>query len=601
MKKSFIERIFPHSPGSAGSLPRYNDDYSVSPPSSAASPPRIFLQDSSRASSSPDRRPRHASLSPSQHHSKLSSSLVRHDDPFLQVERAAKSLERTFQSLLDAQSEGLSAGGARLEEADNVSSVGSPTPTPSIATTPLSSGAVARPKTVPIRQPKPKKITLRGARRGLEKSMREFAALKQDELALIDQEVVARDDAIKQASDLRDRRQLLENDIHKIKSAENPAGLRSQVEAVEREIQQLEATLFELKSKHRVLVNQLREVESSRDSELSSYTASLALNDNQVKSFLKRPPVLQSLNASHDPGMYALKPERRTLQMAQEQWSNEVEALARRKVSVENEKRALEEGSELWHDAMRRIREFEKDLKTHTRELAAQSQSQLHQSSLEGEATGPATSGDGSMTVVLAKLSALISSLEEDFQHAEANSWNLLICAIGAELAAFEQARTLLQETAGIPSANSGSIESTGERSRHDRPVDDELHDDEPSPDLLSGQLEDMLERNGTRSPGESSNHSLEHTLREFGNPLDIGKQRTKDEVGGGLELGPLSGSGHHRPRQSPPQRDVPDGDVGLSYVPPAPSSIRPKPPDRRMTSESEDDEPGPEFLLSHD
>jgi hypothetical protein len=430
--------------------------------------------------------------------------------------------------------------------------------------------------------------------------MREFAALKQHELSLIDLEVVARNDAMQQASDLRDRRQLLENDIHKIKSEERPVGLRSQVEAVEREIQQLEATLFELKSKHRVLVNQLREVESSRDSELSSYTASLALNENQVKSFLKRPPVLQSLNAGHEPGMYALKPERRTLQMAQEQWSNEVEALARRKANVENEKSALEEGSKLWRDAMQRIREFEKDLKTHTRELAAQSQSQLHQSSFEGERAESATSGDLSMTVVLVKLSALISSLEEDLQHAEANNWNLLICAIGAELAAFEQARDLLQETAGIPSEISGSTEGIGERSRDEhRPVDDALHDDEPSPDLLGGQLEDMLERNRTGSPGHSSNHSLDDTLREFGNPLDKGKQRTKDEVGGGLELGPLSRSGHFRPRQFP-QPDGPDSDAGSSYVPAAPSNIRPKPPDRRMTSESEDDEPGPEFLLSH-
>ncbi|EXJ65462.1 hypothetical protein A1O7_01803 [Cladophialophora yegresii CBS 114405] len=598
MKKSFIERIFPHSPGSPGSLPQYRDDYSVSSPRPAASAPRIFLQDSSRASSSSDPH-RNAPLSPSQHHAKLSSSLVRHDDPFLQVERASKDLERTFQSLLDAQSKGLSAGGIGSEEADELSSVGSPTPTPSVATTPLSSGPGARPKTVPIRQPKPKKITLRGARRALEKSMCEFAALKQHELSLIDQEVVARDNATKQASDLRDRRQLLENDIHRIKSAEEPVNLRTQVEGVEQEIQHLEATLLELRSKHRVLVNQLREVESSRDSELSSYTASLALNESQVKSFLKRPPVLQSLNAAQEPGMYALRPERRTLQMAQEQWSNEVEALARRKANVETEKSALEEGSKLWRDATQRIREFEKDLKTHTRDLAAQSQSQIHQSSLDNGASQSKTSTDLSMTVVLDKLSALISSLESDLQHAEANNWNLLICAIGAELAAFEQARDLLQETAGMRPANSGSMEEPAPQDER-RPVDNELHDDEPSPDLLTGQLEDMLERNGTRSPGETSNHSLEDTLRDFSNPQDKGKQRTTDDPVGGLEHNATSESGHQWPRPFP-QHGILESDVDarLSHVS-APSNIRPKPPDRRMTSESEDDEPGPEFLLSH-
>ncbi|KAJ9606170.1 hypothetical protein H2200_009131 [Cladophialophora chaetospira] len=598
MNKSFIERIFPHSPGSASPLPKYEDDYSVSSARSTTSPPRILLRDSSPASSSSARQ-RNTTLSPSQYHSKLSSSLVRHDDPFLQVERTAKNLERTFQRLLDAQSEGLSVGGIGTEEADDVSSVGSPTPTPSVATTALSSGGAPRPKIIPIRQPKSKKITLRGARRGLEKSMREFAALKQHELSLIDHEVVARDEALKQASDLGNRRQLLEDEIHKIKSEDGHAGLRSEVQTVEEEIQRLETMLLELRSKHRILLNQLRQIESSKDSEISSYTESLTMNENQVKTFLRRPPVPQSLNNGQDPGMYALKPERRTLQMAQEQWTSEVETLGQRKTSVENEKNALEEGSKLWHDVVQRIREFEKDLKTQTKELAVHAQSQ-HQSGGNGMGLDrdaqSASSEDASMSVVLAKLSTLISSLEKDLQHAEAHNWNLLICAIGAELAAFEQARDLLRETAGISSTNSESGNGDVPHSENEnRLVGDETPNDEPSPDLLSGQLEDMLERNGTQSPGESSNHSLEDTLREFGNPLDKGKQKMNDEPAGEHEHDGLSASAPLHPR--PLSQDF--DHEKLDYVPFASAIVRPKPPER-MRSESEDDEPGPEFLLSH-
>ena len=603
MKRSFIERIFPHSPGSANILPQYEDGYSVSPPHSVASPPRILLRESpiTTASSSPDRR-RNLSRSESPYQQKLSSSLVRHDDPFLPVERAAKILERMFQKLLDAQSEGLSAGGVGMEEdGDDISSVGSPTPTPSVATTPLRSGIDSGLKIVPIRQPKVRKITLRGARRGLEKSMREFAALKQQELALIEREVVARDDALKQASDLDNRRQVLQDEISKIKSEGSPIGLKSEVQVVEREIQNLENVLLELRSKHRVLLAQLREVESSKDSEISSYRESLALSETQVKSFLRRPPVPQSLaNVGQDAGMYALKPERRTLHMAQEQWTSEMELLAQRKLGAENERVALEEGSQFWHAVVQRIRDFEKDLKTATRELETQAGAS---SFLNSETADPPE--DTSMQITLSRLSDLVTSLEGDFQTAESKNWNLLVCAIGAELAAFEQARNLLRETAGLPPLADSSINHSETQFANN---DTHHHDDgEPSPDLLSGQLEDMLVRNGAQSPGGSSNHSLEATLREFGSPLeDKGKQKVGEgPVGGSEREDPLSGSMEtsHPPfsfEKNEEKEEVVErgAEESLPFAP-AVTNGRPNPL-RRMASESEDDEPGPEFLVSH-
>ena len=609
MKKSFIERIFPHSPGNTSALPRYEDGFSDSLSQSAASPPRITLQDSLTTSPSPSQR-RNPSLSSSalpQSTRSLSSTLVRHNDPFIPVERAAMNLERTFQGLLDAQSEGLAAGGIGGRDRDDLSSVGSPTPTPSLVATSPRSIVSAGPKTMPIRQPRPKRTTLHGARRGLEKSMREFAALKEWELSLIDQEVVSRDTALKQASDLGNRREMLEDEIHKIKSAEGPVGLKSEVQAVELEIQQLEVTLMELKSKHRILRSQLHEVESSKDSEISSYTEALALNERQVKAFLRRPPILQSLKAGQDPGMYALKPERRTLQMAQEQWTGEIESLGQRKASVESEKDALEEGSRLWHDVVWRIKDFERDLKSQTTKLAVQSQSKVR-SSVNGEGYNQESSStmaeEVSMHRVLTKMAALISSLEHDLQHAESKHWNLLVCAIGAEVAAFEQARDLFRETADITASDDTSQGGTsGDLFKDDQHLvdDEEGQEDQPTTDLLiEGQPLDK----GTRSPGGSSNHSLEDTLREFGNHLDKGKQKADGGNAGGVEpdrLGDLEQIQHRRHLQP----DLLYSDRGLdpapaTALPAAPASARPEPPGRTTTSESEDDEPGPEFLLSH-
>jgi hypothetical protein len=597
MQQSFIERLFPHPPGSRGALPRFEDDYydaALAPP---ASPMRIALHDSSITSSSlSPTRTRDASLSPSRYQRTLRAPpLVHHNDPFLYIDRTAKTLERTFQTLLDAQSEGLSSGGVGAAAGDDGSSIGSPTPTPSLVAT--SPSSTTKPKTLPIRQPKAKKITLRGARRGLEKYMLEFAALKREEMALIEQEVASRDTALVQVSDLSNRRRLLEDEIQKIKSEEAPVGLRAEVQEVEQQIQQVEATLFELRSKQRILRGQLSEMESSRDSELSSYTESLALNERQAKSLLRRPPVQHSLNTNQDAGMYALKPERRTLHMAQEQWTREVEILAQRRSHVEDEKTALIEGSKLWRDVVQKIRAFEKDLKTQTKELAAQPVADVPSSTLDGEETERTSVEKYSVKNVLNKLTNLISSLEQDLQNAEAKGWNLLVCAIGAELTAFEQARDLLQEGAGVSSAESHLAEEGPPDLHSDNHlVDDQASINPPSPDLLGGRLEDMLQHNGTRSPGENSNHSLEDTLREFGDASGKGKQKADDSATmlTGLEQRPaalLARSASFSPRHSP---DHTGADAARSMY------SRPKLPGRKMTSESEDDEPGPEFLLSH-
>lgn len=549
MKKSFIERIFPHPPGA--SLPQYEYEYHDSAlprsPPSPASPPRIALQDSVASSSS-----RYSgSASASHAHPASGSSLVRHNDPFLPVERAAKNLERTLQSLLDAQSDGLSAGVGG--HSDDTSSLGSLTPTPSVVATPSS-----RLKTIPIRQPKPKKTSLREARRGLAKAMAEFAALKDWEVTLIDRQVSVRDDALKQASDFVGRKRLLDDEVHKIKSESVADGLRSEAQRVEREIKELEATLFELRNRHRHMLDQVRELESSRDSKLSSYTEASSLNESKIQAFLRQPPVPQ-VGIGGDPGMYALKPERRTLQMAQDQWSSEVEMLNRRKADVEIEKTALREGAQLWREVVQRVRGFEKVLRVQTQDLTlSQMQAASHDHGNDAEtATATATEEqvqDGSTDVVLSQLVALVAYLEDALAQAESKNWKLLICAIGAELVAFQEARDALRQT-----VNGG-----------DGVLGDE-HDNAPHDDLLSGGLV-QTNGSGTRCPGEHSNRSLEDTLREFGSGQDKGKQKDSTLE---ADLEALNNGSRF-------------GDEADSHKVAEPAS------------ESEDDEPGPEFLLSH-
>ncbi|KIV77570.1 hypothetical protein PV11_09360 [Exophiala sideris] len=545
MNKSFIERIFPHAQG--GALPQYEYHDSASPRSSPPqSPPRIALQDSIASSS---RFSGSASaISHGQPSQALGSSLVQHNDPFLPVERAAKNLERTMQSLLDAQSEGLSAG-VGADPMDDTSSMGSLTPTPSVATP---ARGTAGPRTIPIRQPKQKKTTLREARRGMSRAMNEFAALKDWEVTLIDRQVQARDDALKQASDLGDRKQLLDDEVQKIQSQSVADGLRSEAQKVHQEIQDLEARLFELRNRHRHLLDQVQELESSRDSKLSSYTEASTLNENKIKAFLRRPPVPQiGSGDAADPGMYALKAERRTLQMAQDQWTSELTLLNLRKANVENEKVALQEGSKLWRGVVHRVREFEKVLRAQTQDLTL--------SQMQAADHGQAKAENGSADVIFSQVTALVGYLEEALAQAESKNWNLLICAIGAELAAFQEARGVLRQPSDVADGN-------------DDMLGDE-HQGVPHEDLLSGGL---IQTDGSRtqSPGEKSNRSLEDTLREFGNGPDKGKQKDPEPA---LEtdLGSLNN--------------------GFGFGPEAESHKA-----AGSASESEDDDPGPEFLLSH-
>lgn len=174
MQSSLIDRIFPPS---SPLLPQHNHRESRSPSSSAsyssAKTPR-----SPPALGSSILRP-----------APFSVSLTHHSDPLLPLNRATKSLQRTIQSLLDAQSEGLLAGISSSNDQDNVSSNGSLTPTPTMSSTTTS----CKLETVPVRQPLAKEISLRAARCGLSRSMYDFAARKHEEERIINQQILQRE------------------------------------------------------------------------------------------------------------------------------------------------------------------------------------------------------------------------------------------------------------------------------------------------------------------------------------------------------------------------------------------------------------------------
>ncbi|RVX72323.1 hypothetical protein B0A52_04528 [Exophiala mesophila] len=516
MNKSIFERIFPHSPTSR--LPQYNDDddyASLYASRSPSSPPRISLRDSRSSSSSQALR----SLSPRQTTSPANKPAIRSNDPFLHITRASNQLQRTFQTLLDAQSEGLSAG-IGLE--DDTSSFGSPTPTPSHNNPVKGGNTVHGPKVIPIRQPRVRKMTLRAARKGLFNAMREFADIKSHETSSIDQEIQSREHAVKIAADLAAQRTTLQGEIDNIRHQESSRLWKDDLAQVELEIRTLENRLSELRVRQRYLSSKIEEDISTKESKLSSYREAFRLGEARELEFLRNPPISQGLatTGGHHQPFYTLKPDRRTLEMAMDQWGVEIEELQTRRSKVEKEKDASMDGSRLWRDAVKRIIEFERDLKAQTQEVSA---SQLQ--SYSGDSHLARIGLSTSMEVVVTKLTTLIHSLEWDLGLAEKRGWNLLVVAIGAEVAAFQQARELLSPTKGLTNEDDLIEDSLSESN-----ID---HQDDANADLVTGDEPTPINTNGsgtsftnkaitpTRSPSRpasvTSNQSLEDTLREFG------------------------------------------------------------------------------------
>ena len=551
----------------------------------------------------------------------------------LPINRAAKSLQRHIQKLLDAQAEGLLEGIAKGDGAD-VSSAGSLTPTPTVSSPRPRS--ITTPKVLPVRQPAETTISLRQARRGLRKAMEEFVNIKTEESTVLDVQHSSLEDALAQATAFGSKKSSLENEIKSMREGDGASAhaekIRQEAGELERTIRESEDKLFEMRAQHRRLLDQATQLDNSVDSKLSSYKSSIAMADMEIRKFLRHPPISRRLSSSivgdEDPGMYALRPERRTLDMAREQWTSEQGALLRRKEEVENEQQALEEGAKVWTRAAKLISAFEKDLHVQMRKLA-QASPEDGQIRTEG---------------LLADLDGLVGVLEKELSTAEDKHWNLLICALGAEVEAFRQGRRILRQALGRDELDTTSskestnghllVDQDSDQNDSVRPQSSDSNSSAPAfftpqpPDVINhwaSTTDDNDNHEPPSSPGTASNKSLEDTLREFNDDHQIQSQpQSQPNVPPSITSTTIPGStamtsSRSTIRQSSQQQsqepkhsrnpsavqinsnqDENEEHHVLDYgFGPAPTrTVQSKA--RRSQEGSEDDEPGPDFWLSH-
>jgi hypothetical protein len=146
--------------------------------------------------------------------------------------------------------------------------------------------------------------------------------------------------------------------------------------------------------------------------------------------------VERSVVMGNEEGFTALPPARRTLGLASEWWNKERATLIDRKSAAKDEKRALEEGAEVWTSTIEIVTAFEEDLRQQMAANTAQDNAGLREQ--------------------VGKMGDVIEKLERNLGVAESKHWNLLVCAIGAELEAFKEGEGILRGALGMKPSSGG-------------------------------------------------------------------------------------------------------------------------------------------------
>ncbi|KAL4728347.1 Autophagy protein 28 [Fusarium chlamydosporum] len=458
---------------------------------------------------------RFGSNSPSQKHV---DNRPRLDSIWRSLQRREKALERDIQQLLDLQASGLIAGSG---EGGSESNFGSDTGTGestfySTATsksrmvnslhTPTRSTPDGN--VIPVRQPAPNKPRgLKSARVGLQRSMAALSELKAEEDLHLSTALEQRKDALAYLDKMSKRRDDIYSELRILEDDEQePLGQELRSLEVERQeldhdIRRLEEQLAGAKRRRRWVREKIEDVKGRREAGLSGYRAAGRDVDMEVRTLMQTPPITpldidalgygansqpkENMDILRGTEFLQLRPERRTVEMARTWWQGEIAALERRKAQILEDRQALIEGSEVWSEVTGLVAQFEAKL----RELVKASQA--------GDADEEPQ--QAAMRNQLSEMDDVVQELQKRLQLAESKHWNLLICAIGAELEAFVEAQALLKETLGLPepipaddsSENDRSLDKTEEASGEEQEESHDESDNEVPSDLLVSRIED--------------------------------------------------------------------------------------------------------------
>lgn len=429
--------------------------------------------------------------------------------------RQEKALEREVQVLLDQQAIALAAGSGIENDAF---STGSSTPTGTFYSTKSYKSRAALSlyipprvtrdgNVIPTRQPaNDQPPGLKSTRQDLRKLIASMTSLKDDENAHIEDALNQRTNALRHLSRLSAKKSKLEAELQSLaENSDEPLArelrvLDTEHHALGEEIQLLEAKLARMRTRHRLLKERMDNIRNKREAGLSGYYGALNEVTSEARAFIQQPPI-QPLDpdllryggeAEGDPAasggaeFMRLIPERRTLAMARSWWLAEVEVLKRCKAHMDQDRQALEEGAQVWDKVTQLVSKFESDLRQAM-------QTGTPSSSVKGKEK--MLSQEEIISDQLSRMKEVIAQLEIYMQQSEEKNWNLLICAIGAELEAFKDGYDALESMANAPEEKppnddedtSTDAEKNGQSTQQDNHPADEESDNEVPPDLFGG------------------------------------------------------------------------------------------------------------------
>ncbi|SPO07672.1 related to cellular myosin heavy chain, type a [Cephalotrichum gorgonifer] len=419
------------------------------------------------------------------------------DSIWQSLRRREKAIENELQHVLDVQATALAGEPGRAppspaqDEFDGLSDAGSSTPTATFYSTASSKSKMMRSlnlptkstpdgNVIPVRQPtRSRRPGIRTARRSLLRSMTALADLKAEEDARVSSAVSQRKMALARLRKLAASKQTIRSELRALdKDEEEPLGkelrsLQSQRTSLTDEIKELEERLVGLRNKRRWVDGRIDDVRNRREAGLSGYKGALREVEADIDALVRHPsirPLDRELWASrHGEGSDAesaaetspggeeflrLIPERRTLDMARSWWESEIAILEDRRRKVERDREALEAGERLWGEVIDLVSNYEATMVEMMKGVS---------STRKGKEKQPTP--DDITRLLLEQMSTVVSALEEKLKFAEDKEWNLLICAVGAELDAFNEAERVLRQ--GLSPATNrppGPLEEERER-----------------------------------------------------------------------------------------------------------------------------------------
>lgn len=275
-------------------------------------------------------------------------------------------------------------------------------------------------------------------------------------------------------------------DIEGDDSNERARKLREESAKLESQIRIKEEELRVLKARHRQVLEDMAYTENSHEAKIDSYKTSLSILDKEIVGFLKKPPKPRHVPTSSSPFL-TLPPNRRTLDMAQDYWRDQITQVEEQWDDADRERAALDEGAVLWGEVVAKVTEFEHSVET-----------QLQQ-----------TNNLNSDTYSLVK--SMIAYLESRLEVATSRDWKLLICAISAELETLRLTKSELDKILGIsrkgkekkqdrsetgtPPKSGNKKDNTSPRrelsksppksSAFSAPMFLDMHDEDPDPELM--------------------------------------------------------------------------------------------------------------------